>query len=196
MQQYNYLEGSNMKEIWKPCKGFEEFYEVSNTGHVRSIALYSDKHKRVIKRKHPVIKAEETTHDGYKRVLLCLYGVHHHCAVHRLVAQTFIPNIDGLPEVNHKDENTQNNSVGNLEWCSRKYNANYGTHPKRIKERMRKNHPTAKPVIQFDISGNKVREWKSQKEAARYLGIRSENISRCCKGKNHQAAGYYWHYAK
>lgn len=183
-------------EEWKDCKGFEGFYQVSNEGRVRSMAVWSHKYQKVLKRKTPHLNSIETTKDGYKRVLLCLYGVHHHCSVHRLVAQTFIPNTDGFPEINHKDENTQNNNVENLEWCSRKYNANYGTLPKRIKERMSKNHPTAKPVIQYDMLGNKIREWKSQKEAARYLGIRSENISRCCKGKNHQAGGYFWHYAK
>lgn len=54
--------------------------------------------------------------------------------IHRLVAQAFIPNPDNLPCVNHKDENPNNNNVDNLEWCTQKYNCNYGTRVDRIME--------------------------------------------------------------
>ena len=181
-----------MKEEWKPCKGFEEFYEVSNTGKVRSIALYSAKYKRIIRRKYPKELSAETNREGYKRVVLCLYGVHHHFTVHRLVANAFIPNGNNLPEINHKDENKANNNVTNLEWCSRVYNANYGTNPQRIKERMQNNHPTAIKVNQYSMDGKFIKTWKSQREAARSLGIRGENISRNIKGKYHHAGGYLW----
>ena len=67
-----------MKEEWKPVVGFEPFYEVSNTGRVRSIAVWSDKYQRIIKRPVSKEKRIETTKDGYKRVLLCYYGKHHH----------------------------------------------------------------------------------------------------------------------
>lgn len=184
-----------MNEEWRPCVGFEGFYEVSNFGRVRSIAVYIDKHKRVYQRKAPVLKAIETNRDGYKRVLLCHYGKHHHCAVHRLVAMAFIPNEKNLEEVNHKDENPANNNVENLEWCSRKYNANYGTLPKRISKRMSVQHPTAKRVYQLDINGNVIAEFKSQREAGRIMGIGGEVITRACKGTVKLAGGYRWKYA-
>ena len=60
------------------------------------------------------------------------YGKRKIKKVHRLVAETFIPNPDNLPEVNHKDENKQNPSVSNLEWCTSKYNSNYGIRKERI----------------------------------------------------------------
>ena len=179
-------------EEWRACKGFEGFYEVSNEGRVRSLAVYNAQRKKVYKRKMPVLKKIETTKDGYKRVLLCHYGVHHHCSVHRLVAQAFIPNPDNLPCINHKDEQPSNNKVSNLEWCTHKYNSNYGTLPQRISKRMSENHPTAMRVCQYDMDGNFIRSFKSQREAARSLGIRGENISRNIKGKYKHAGGYIW----
>lgn len=182
-------------EVWKACKGYEQFYEVSNLGRVRSIALFSAKWKKVVKRKHPVLKKAEVTYDGYERVLLSLYGNHHHCSVHRLVAQTFIPNDLELPEVNHKDENTRNNCVSNLEWCSRKYNANYGTLPKRISERQINNPALSKVVNQYSLNGVFIATYPSIKEAERITGIDNTMISRVCKGKSKFAKGYLWKYA-
>ena len=183
-----------MKEIWKPCVGFEGFYEVSNYGNVRSIAVYNRQYDRVIRRKMPKTKAQDTTVDGYKRVLLSYYGIHYHCAVHRLVAQAFIPNPDNLPCINHKDECTSNNIVSNLEWCTHKYNSNYGTLPRRIKERMQTNHPTARKVAQYDRNGNYITTFNSLSEAARSIGIRGENITRNIQKKYKHAGGYIWKY--
>ena len=186
-----------MKEEWRPCKCFEPFYEVSNTGKVRSVAVWSDKYQRIIKRPVSKIKKQETTKDGYKRVVLCYYGKHHHCAVHRLVAQAFIPNPNELPCVNHKDENTQNNNVDNLEWCSWEYNSNYGTLPKRISERMTANHPKSKVVYQYYLDGTFITAYPSANEAARSIGTASGNmITRACRGQAKTAGGYKWSYTK
>ena len=57
--------------------------------------------------------------------------------IHRLVALAFLENPDGLEFVNHKDENKANNHVDNLEWCSREYNAQYGTSEQRIANKRR-----------------------------------------------------------
>jgi len=62
---------------------------------------------------------------GYSVVRLCLSGKSISKKVHRLVAETYIPNPDNLPQVNHKDENKLNNNVSNLEWCDSQYNTEY-----------------------------------------------------------------------
>lgn len=62
----------------------------------------------------------------YKQVVLYKNKKHKTVAVHRLVAEAFIPNPDNLPQVNHKDENPSNNNVNNLEWCTCKYNMGMG----------------------------------------------------------------------
>lgn len=179
-------------EEWRDCVGFEGFYQVSNEGRVRSLAVWNALRNKIYKRKSPVLKKIETTREGYKRVLLSYYGVHHHCAVHRLVAQAFIPNPNNYPCINHKDETHDNNHVENLEWCTYKYNSNYGTLPQRIRERMNTFHPSAMPVCQYDMKGNFIAKYKSQREAGRVLGIRGENISRNIKGKYKHAGGCIW----
>lgn len=184
-----------MKEEWRPVSGYEGFYEVSNLGNVRSLAVYSWKYKRVIQRKTPVMKVQETTHDGYKRVGLSLYGNKKHWLVHRLVAMTFIPNDDNLPEINHKDENTKNNIITNLEWCTRKYNANFGTLPQRISDRMNISHPTAKVVFQYMKDGTFITAYPSLKAAGRAIGLTGDMIGRVCKGKAKTAGGFIFKYA-
>lgn len=185
-----------MTEIWKEVKGYEGFYEVSNLGNVRSMAVYSYKYKQVLRRKTPRMRVQETTKDGYKRVLLCLYGKHKKWAVHRLVAQAFIPNDKGLPCVNHKDENTANNRAENLEWCDWSYNSNYGTLPKRISERLSIHHPTAKVVNQYDVDGTFIAAYPSLKAASRKLGtVSADMIGRACAGKAKTAAGFKWSFA-
>ena len=184
-----------MKEEWKPCVGFEPFYEVSNTGNVRSVAVYSHKYQRIIKRPVVKMKKQETTKDGYQRVLICFYGKHYHCAVHRLVAQAFIPNPYNLPCINHKDEDTQNNCVENLEWCTWKYNSNYGTLPHRISERMQREHYRRRKIYQYSLNGTLLNEFNSAKEAAAKVGcVSADMIGRACRGKAKTAGRYKWSY--
>jgi len=56
---------------------------------------------------------------GYENIKLCKNNITYHFLIHRLVAEAFIPNLDNLPEVNHKNKNRADNRVENLEWCSK-----------------------------------------------------------------------------
>ena len=101
-------------EIWKDIKGYEGLYQISNLGNVKSLKtnknLYYSKSR------------------NYLRVSLNKNGIRKGCSIHRLVAQTFIPNPNNYPCVNHKDCNGNNNKVNNLEWCTYKQNNSYKNH--------------------------------------------------------------------
>ena len=100
---------------WKDIKGYEGLYQVSNLGEIRS------------KHTGKWMKLKCSSVNGrYRKVILCDNEKREAKLVHRLVAEAFIPNTNNLPYVNHKDENPSNNMVVNLEWCTQKYNMNYG----------------------------------------------------------------------
>jgi hypothetical protein len=121
---------------------------------------------------------------GYLSVRLYGAGKKMDIKVHRLVAVSFIPNPDNLPQINHKDENKENNSVNNLEWCDCYYNMHYGS---RIAK-------TSKPICQYSRDGDLVARHPSMNEAARITGIQETNICAVAIGKRKSAGGFVWRY--
>ena len=109
---------------------------------VKDYPNYSVNHLGDVFNNKTGLRLKQTVKKGYCLVYLYNKSGRKCFLVHRLVAMTFIPNPHDLPEVNHKDENPLNNSVENLEWCTSKYNNNYGTHREKIKQRMLTNPPT------------------------------------------------------
>lgn len=107
-------------EVWKAIEGYEGLYEVSNLGRVRSLDHYDS-----IGRFHAgvMLKPQLDSRKNYLHVNLSGKSVN----VHRIVAKAFIDNPYNYEEINHKDEDKTNNRVSNLEWCTRKYNNNYGS---------------------------------------------------------------------
>lgn len=178
-----------MSEIWKPIKDFEGRYEVSNIGRVRSF-MTNKGHIRDM----PLILSPKVDKYGYLIVGLNKYGKIYHHTVHRLVAIAFIPNDNGLPQINHKNEDKQDNCVENLEWCTVSYNNNYGTHSKRISDSMKNNPKTSKVVLQCDKDGSIVNEYPSTHEAARANGYTQSGIVACIYGKMNTYKGFYWKY--
>lgn len=119
-RQFLLSKGVNMEVVWKDIAGYEGHYQVSNTGMVRSI------------KKNPLMLKGDHQRNGYRRVYLWKGNGKKNYLVHRLVAEAFVPNPNGYPEINHIDENKDNNDASNLEWCTHRYNLNYGTVCKRI----------------------------------------------------------------
>lgn len=121
-----------MSEKWKPVKGYEGLYEVSDFGRIKSLKrteTVKNKRGETYTRSHKERILAQTL-DGrsnYLQVMLCKDGKGKKHLVHRLVANAFIENPLSLQEVNHIDEDKTNNCAANLEWCTHKYNSNYGS---------------------------------------------------------------------
>lgn len=179
-----------MKEIWKDIKGYEGYYQVSNLGRVKSLDRINSRGFQMIGKPLNINKLVS----GYCTVSLCKNGKPIICLVHRLVAETFIPNPENLPCVNHKDENPSNNCVDNLEWCTHLYNMNYGTRNKRLSENHKGviNTHKSTPILQYSLDNKFIKEYPSMAEVNRQLGYSQAGISRCCKGKYKQSYGYIW----
>lgn len=101
--------------------------------------------------------------------------------IHRLVAQAFIPNPNDLPEINHKDENPMNNCVDNLEWCTSKYNSNYGTHREKLRQRMLLNNPFKgkQHTVESKIKMSLIKKGKESKRKRKIViqGVEYDSVS-------------------
>lgn len=162
-----------MKEIWRDVVGYEGIYQVSTYGNVRSI------HGKMLS---PHIIGDHAAVWLYKE---CKRSKRY---VHRLVAEAFIENNCNGTVVNHKDENGLNNFVENLEWCSSKYNTNYGTCIERRAEKAKKD------IQQCSLSGVLIKNWHGIIEAASELHIDPSSITKAARRKRKSAGGYIWRY--
>ena len=100
-----------MQEIWKDVVGYEGLYKVSNLGRVKSLQRKGTAlNDRILKYSFDI--------DGYRQVILSKDNKRKCVKIHRLVGLAFLCNENNLPCINHKDENKENNSVENLEWCT------------------------------------------------------------------------------
>ena len=113
-----------MEEIWKDIEGYEGLYQISSNAEVRKIKPNGE---------YKILKSS-IGGSGYPRVSLRNDKKSKMMLLHRLLAKAFIPNPNNLPCINHKDENPLNCSLQNLEWCTYKYNSNYGTCRKKIQQ--------------------------------------------------------------
>lgn len=177
-------------EEWKPIKGYEGLYEVSNMGRVMSlerISIHRNKagrlsnipvHKRII--------YHNKTKRGYLIISLNKDGKQHYYSLHRIVALHFCDGYQPGLIVNHKDENPENCKASNLEWCSYSYNTKYGTGIERSSKKK------WKAIAQYDKNGNLIATYKSGKEASEKTGFPHPSISDWCRGAHPCRAGFIW----
>ena len=112
-----------LKEIWKPIKGYEGLFEVSNLGRVKAIERKKNCNRGYGIIKEHFLKPNNHGTCGYYRVPLTnKEHIRKYYLVHRLVAENFIENPKNLPQINHNDGNKDNNAVDNLEWCTVSFN--------------------------------------------------------------------------
>lgn len=176
-----------MNEIWKDIPDYEGFYQASSLGRIRSVDRYVTQQGRgkafTGLRKGRIIK-QRLQNAGYFLVWLSKQGKIRAHTVHRLVAASFIDNPENMMDINHKDGDKKNNSVHNLEWCTRSQN---------IKHSYEKlNHKTngkAVRCIELDII------YSSAAEASRERGISACGIRHVLTGRAKTAGGYRWEYA-
>ena len=182
-----------MVEKWVNIENHPSYF-ISNFGRVFS------------KKSNKVMKNRVVSKNGYQQITLD----NSQLLVHRLVAQAFIPNPNNLPCVNHKDENPGNNDFRNLEWCTYKYNSNYGTNPSRHSKKMLdryNNDPDwksdcikrlaeiqkkkRKRVVQLDKFNNYLKTYESS-YATEKDGHLSVHVCDCANGKRKTHHGYKW----
>lgn len=181
---------SNKEELWLPVTGFEGFYEVSNLGNVRSLGRLANHskpgYKRVVYGK--LLKPQVAKRGGYIVITLKKDRIEKCLKVHRLVAMAWLNNPNDYSEVNHKNGIKSDNTVNNLEWCTRKQNAVHakenGLLPKYI------DNGKEKPVLAFDKSGKFIGRFRSRREAGRQLNVCCQNISTILNGRGRYVKGY------
>lgn len=200
------------KEKWKPVKNFEEFYEISSFGHVRSKRKGIIMKDRLNNRGYHIIDLIMRDNEKTKRKT---------ALVHKLVADAFLNNthqnpdgtkIKGRIQINHKDGNKDNNSIQNLEICDQSYNMKeayrlglrkYVSYEvtEEYREKMRKlsASPSAGKEIQMiDIeSGNVLETFESSMDAVRKHPELELNHSSIRDAANHRRGiksykGYIW----
>ena len=192
-----------IKEIWKTAVYdgiiYEGLYRVSNLGRILSLN-YKNTGK-------PKLMNPWEDKDGYLKIGLRKNRKTDFILVHRLIAETFIPNPDNLPQVNHKIQGEEgkkinmvffnidgsiNKEKSTIEWCDGKYNHNYGTINERI-SKANTNGKLSKAVLQLSLTGELIREYPSVRECERN-GFEHSGVVRCCNGKQKTHKGFKFMY--
>lgn len=155
-------------ETWKEIPGLPGYYQVSDKGRVATL-----KHGFRVYR-------PEKTKTGYYQV--CIERKRY--KIHRLVAMAFIPNPNGLPQINHKNEIKTDNRAENLEWCTAKYNINFGSCIERRSAKL------GKPVYCIETG----KTFDSCADAGRKMNLDFSHIAKCCRGELSAHKGFHFEF--
>ena len=183
-----------MEEEWRDIKGFEGLYQVSSLGNVRCLSDKGHYKAREMKK--------TTTTTGYYQVQLYKGGKSKLVFVHRLVADTFIPNPESKPNIDHINTITTDNRVENLRHCTQAENLSNPISYERRMRRVREvnaqhfgiNSGKHRPVFQYGLDGIFIRKWETMTDAWKALGMDSSGITRAARGEIKTAGGFQWRY--
>ena len=168
---------------------------MSNVGRVKRIGKYRNQVKEWESNK--ILKPAKKN-NGYLYCQLSKDNKTSPKMIHRLVAEAFIENNDHKPTVNHKDGNRENNKVDNLEWATYTENNMHSLYVLNGYQKGNRENERGKPVLQYDLNGNFIREYPSYREAQRETGISAIDV--VCRGARQKqkrqttAGGYIWRY--
>jgi hypothetical protein len=160
-------------EIWKEIEKLKGRYMISNLGRVRCVKTNN-------------IRKLKKDKDGYHELVIRDGKSYVYLKIHRVVAEAFIPNPDNLPVINHKNEVKWDNRSSNLEWCTVAYNNTYGTRKEKS--------IGGKAVLQYDLDGRLVAEYRSIRDAGKRNRIDPKSIYRWCEKNGGVGHGYKWYY--
>lgn len=197
-------------EKWKPIFGYEQLYEVSTHGRIKSLPRKVWCNCRSRKYRYTQAKIiAPAEKDGYINIVLLDNNHRKRFRVHRLVAFAFIPNPENKPEINHKDFDKSNNHIDNLEWVTGKENYIHAVRggrnkPPRIKQYKIPQYYTppsgeqafdAKTFYRYDLEGNYISEHKGVSEYSRKV---TGNRKKICNSilRNHACHGFRYSYQK
>lgn len=168
-----------MKEIWKDVVGYEDLYQVSNLGRVKRIGKGRGTKCSILKHK---------TNTVYDRVTLYQNNQPADKCIHRLVAETFIPNPENKPQVNHIDGNKRNNRLDNLEWVTSRENVRHSVN-------VLKKSPGdwSRKAIRCVETGD---IFPSQVLAAKAYNTSQGSIGNSARGTRPRAGGYHWEFVQ
>ena len=164
------------KTEWREVKEYSN-YEVNQLGEIRH------------KKRQKILKPR-SNNGGYQYVNFKINGKNTNFAVHRIVANAFIPNPNGCTEVNHKDYNKKNNCVDNLEWVSSSQNKQHSY----LKQENKKSR--GKAVNQYTKEGIFLKTFDSVSDSAKELGCCVAAISNCCLGRTKTSQGFRWSFVE
>lgn len=170
-----------MKEIWKDIKCYEGTHQASNYGRVKSLERkVSGKNGSIRTIKEKILKPHLCK--GYYQIRMQTGKKYSCLLLHKLIAQTFIPNPNNYETVHHIDHNPKNNKIDNLVWMSKEEH-----------DKLHKNEQSIK-VYQYTLGNELVAIWPSASEAAKELGFAQSDIWKCCTGERKTHKGYKWSY--
>lgn len=169
--------------MWKDIYNYEGKYIIDNNGNVKNV-------------KSGKVLSPANSGKGYMMLYLIKDGVKERKYIHRIVAESFIPNPNNYKQVNHKDGIKNNNNVENLEWVTPSQNIKHA-----YREGLKKpffsgingkNHPCSKGILQIDKNNNIIKKWENISRASEELNISVPCISMCCNGIRKTAGNYCW----